>query len=308
MVRFVVATCATHECGYLKSLSESCSKQDYEFHIFGFGMEWKGFMWGVQMVLDGLNSLGLQEDDLVLVVDGFDCLICMNSSSLHQIYLQFCREEGKDVVIIGKEHPKEESSFLHKLTVRKIGQRIYNGGFGTDSDTLNTGSVLGSWKVMSQFLTSLIRFSKWKEIEDDQVCVNRYFLQDIQDVPLKLDEDGIFFCYCERSMIFLILFFLFNRNKLKHASNTIFFNTEGKLMRVKKGVQVAVLHGIWNTDMDWVCKEMGLSYKKESSYLKPFSQIHLRTTSDLFVKAFHVLATCAIFLFVWNMFQLIVET
>lgn len=300
MVRFVVATCATHECGYLKSLSESCSKQDYEFHIFGFGMEWKGFMWGVQMVLDGLNSLGLQEDDLVLVVDGFDCLMCMNSSSLHEIYLQFCIQEGKDIVVIGKEHPKEESSFLHKLTVRKISQRLYDGGFGTDSDTLNTGSVLGSWKVMSSFIDSLIQFSKWKEIDDDQVCVNRYFLQEKPDVPLKVDEDSIFFCYCERNMIFLIIFFLWNRNKLKHVSNTISFNKDGKLIRVKKDVQVAVLHGIWNTDMDWVCKEMGLSHRKESSYLKPFSQIHLRKTSDLFVKAFHLLATSATFYFVWD--------
>jgi len=255
------------------------------------------------MALDGLNSLCLQEDDLVLVVDGFDCLMCMNSSSLHQIYLELCREEEKDVVLIGKEHPKEESSFLHKLTVRKISQTLYDGGFGADSDTLNTGSVLGSWKVMSSFLNSLIRFSKWKGIDDDQVCVNRYFLQEQQDVPLKLDEDGIFFCYCERSMMFLIFFFLWNRNKLKHASNTISFDTHGKLMRVRKDVQVAVLHGIWNTDMDWICKDMGLSYRKESSYLKPFSQIHLRTTSDLFMKAFHVLATSATFLLVWNIVQ-----
>ena len=302
MGRIIVTTCATHDCGYMNSLRDSCLKYKYEFHLFGFGMEWKGFMWGIQIILDGLSSLSLKEDDLVLIVDGFDCLLCMNSCTLQRVYLEVCDDEKKDVLLIGKEHPREESSFLHRLTVRKLSKHMYEGGFGNEHDTLNTGSILGSWKILSFFLPSLIHFSKKNNLDDDQVCVNKYFLEEknLVDVPLKVDEKGLFFCYCERRMIQLFLYFLWNRNKLKNTSESIIVTKEGGVKRVKNNAQVAVLHGIWNTDMDWVCKKMNLIYNRKCSYLKPYSQYSLRVISDTFVRSMYALSLGSILLLGWN--------
>ena len=49
-------TVATSASGYFETLKESALLNNYELHVLGFGMPWKGFGWRLNTILDYLTT------------------------------------------------------------------------------------------------------------------------------------------------------------------------------------------------------------------------------------------------------------
>ena len=68
-----IVTVANKNDGYLNYLIESCKRNGGELEVLGWNQEWKGFMWKISLMIEYLN--GLDDDDIVCFVDGYDVII-----------------------------------------------------------------------------------------------------------------------------------------------------------------------------------------------------------------------------------------
>lgn len=68
-----VISVVTHPDGYFPALCLSAKLLDIDIKILGWGEKWGGFRWKLLKVLDYISTL--PEDDVVLVIDGFDTLM-----------------------------------------------------------------------------------------------------------------------------------------------------------------------------------------------------------------------------------------
>lgn len=271
-----VLTYATDRKGFFPCLEESCKKFGYDLRTVGMGEKWKGFLQSQVGLLEAVMEFDPRE--MVLVVDGFDVVITSEPGEVLSHFERKRRELGRegDWIMIGKEHPKEECSTLYRKTVRKLAVS-YMGS----EDILNTGALLGTAAGMRRYFSSLIDLSSQTREKDDQKLANLFWkwwsnkdknaTEEGSPFDMFVDDDGIFFCFCERRLPFVLLKFVMNpmlvsvpcddfsffpkteRNgKRKDAA----FEKQGLYWKGRK--RVAVLHGIWNTDLSPVCSLLGL--------------------------------------------------
>ena len=247
-----VLTCATSEEGYYPSLVASCKKYGYKLLTVGMGMEWKGFTWSQTILLEGINQIASEdkygEDALLIVVDGYDTIMTMPSFLCEMKYLSI----GRDSVLVCEEHPLSQSPFLFRTLLLPL-VRWY---FSTDR-VLNSGVVMGRASSLRSYFHYVSRRSSLVGDDDERalnILYREWSLSSSSSTPPPfpiLVTNSVFECVCNRSVPSLFLQWMFRPYRITGAD-------------LSKGEreEVAVLHGIWNSDMDDLCLSKALPLPK----------------------------------------------
>ena len=142
-------TVATSSNGYFRQFVESCKRNDMNLTILGWGMEWKGFTWRLDLIREFLHSPTLRPDDMVCFIDAYDVLVLESSDELVKRFRSF----DSDVVFMSEKNP------FHTLIFGEL----------CDGHAVNGGCVIGYVHRLKE-LFDLPTFRKVKQqTSDDQV-------------------------------------------------------------------------------------------------------------------------------------------
>lgn len=263
----VAITCATGEEGYFPALKESCRRLGYDFRTCGAGQEWQGFGWSVRQMEAIANDVFQSSPDrLILLLDGYDTLVTMEEARLRHEYECLCtranavHQRSERWVVVCEEHPEKDRSVLYNLLVWPVSKWYMNAR----RTILNSGMVLGPARHVLSYLRHVgaacsiagddderalnTLFDAWtggKNDDDASACVTtpkgcRF--------PLLVDN-SLFVCGCERSVIRLLV------DSILTPSST---HCPNEIQERAARQEIAVLHGIWNSNMDFVCEARDL--------------------------------------------------
>jgi len=143
-----IITVATHKEGKLEELINN--KFNYNITVLGMGQKWTGFKMKFELVLKYVNNL--QDDDIVIFLDGFDSEIKLDPNLAVETFkknnykLLFSYESG--------------SNFF------KIDRLVWPSC--KKNEPLNTGIYMGYVKYLKIFLTESLKV----KCKDDQVVAN----------------------------------------------------------------------------------------------------------------------------------------
>ena len=169
-----IITYATHSEGLFEELSKN-----KEIIVIGYGTKWEGFIGKAKYINKYLNTL--PDDEVVVIVDGFDTIIKKTDNLLEEFLKFNCK------VLYSQEDKNGISnylpSFLHKYIILKV--------FGTCKDNLtaNAGLYMGYVGYLKKVLPILINGKS----DDDQRNVNESCML----FPfLQIDKNKIIFENC----------------------------------------------------------------------------------------------------------------
>lgn len=167
-----IITYATHAEGTFDTLVNS----GHDIKVLGFGTKWSGFMGKATSVLNYLETQ--REDEIVVVIDGFDTIINRNMDGLEEKFINMnCKVLYSNNINFGTLLlPDFMSSYIN------------NKVFGTckNNQTLNAGLYMGYCKELKIVLKAILS----TDMDDDQKAVNSLCSQ----FPfLKIDTENIIF-------------------------------------------------------------------------------------------------------------------
>lgn len=159
----IVVTYATHSQAYFPCLVESCALFGYDLRVLGFGEKWRGYASRLHTMLSFFKEQ--RDDQIVMVVDGFDVIMCGPASEAVDAYKAMI---GTRKMICGAFR----------------GNRYTNGKLFDDRgtcDTVCTSTLTpyiflcaGTWIVRArdgvQLLSALLPFD---DADDDQLLLSR---------------------------------------------------------------------------------------------------------------------------------------
>jgi hypothetical protein len=253
--------------GYFPALKESCKRLGYDFRTCGAGQKWKGFGWSVRQMEDmAIDVFRSSPDRLILLLDGYDTLVTMEEERLRHKYEWLCvrtnavHQRDERWVVVCEEHPAEERSVLYNLLVWPVSKRYMNAR----RTILNSGMVLGPARHVLSYLRHVgaacsiagddderalnTLFDAWTGWKDGNDANARNTTPKGCPLPLLVDN-SLFVCGCERSVFRLLV-----DSILTPSSTHCPLDIQERAARQ----DVAVLHGIWNSNMDFVCESRHL--------------------------------------------------
>jgi hypothetical protein len=143
-----IITVATHKEGKLQELIDN--KFNYNISVLGMGQKWTGFKMKFELVLEYINNL--QDDDIVIFLDGFDSEIKL--------------EPHLAVEIFKKNNYKILFSYEPGSNFLKLDRWVWPSC--KKNEPLNTGIYMGYVKYLKIFLTECLK----AKCKDDQVIAN----------------------------------------------------------------------------------------------------------------------------------------
>jgi hypothetical protein len=170
-----IITYATHSEGTFDQLTSSG-----EVTVLGFGEKWNGFIGKAKSILKYLETQS--DDELIIVIDGFDTTINKKIDSLEQVFInQNCK------VLYSLDDKNGTSFFTPKFITDYIRFKIF--GTCKDGVTANAGLYMGYCKYLKIVINEVIK----GESDDDQRNIN----QACKKFPfLKIDTENIIFENC----------------------------------------------------------------------------------------------------------------
>ena len=169
-------TVATHHEGFLHSLQESARKYGYDLSVLGLNEKWKGFVWRWQVLQEALEDL--PDDELVLVLDGYDTVITAPAACLEAEYHTKC--DAADRLMFGLEHRKEHCTHAF-WWLSEVFRRYHS--VGADLPIVNAGVCCGPVRLVRQLCREMQAAAKAaKESKpDDQRILNTLNAQHAAD-------------------------------------------------------------------------------------------------------------------------------
>lgn len=143
-----IVTVATHKEGKLQELIDN--KFNSNITVLGMGQKWTGFKMKFELVLKYVNNL--QDDDIVIFLDGFDSEIKLDPN------LAIERFKKNNYKLLFSYEPG--SNFF------KIDRMVWPSC--KKNEPLNTGIYMGYVKYLKIFLTECLK----AKCKDDQVIAN----------------------------------------------------------------------------------------------------------------------------------------
>ncbi len=126
-----VVVVATHNERFFDSFKDSCKKNGIEPVILGWGKKYTGHLMKDDMLIEYLENN--KNNDIILFVDAFDCLVIQHIELLKQAFLK-----SKKKIIISCEDNIQNKSLTHIFTY------IQNMFFGSvNKNLINTGMFVG---------------------------------------------------------------------------------------------------------------------------------------------------------------------
>jgi len=158
-----VITYATHSFGRFDTLVQSVP----DIVVLGWGTKWNGFMGRCKEVLEYLETF--PDDEVVMVVDGFDTIIKKDLSEVETIF------KSMNCKILVSKDPVD-----NYFTKKVYGNRI------------NTGLYIGYNKYVKELLREALETGE----DDDQRAVNMVYSKINDSSFIKIDTDNIIFENC----------------------------------------------------------------------------------------------------------------
>lgn len=181
-----IITYATHRFGTFDTLIESVP----DIIVLGWGTKWNGFMGKCKAVLEYLETL--PNDEVVMVVDGFDTVIKKDLSDVESVFKRMnCK------ILLSKH------SGIHKY----IGKKIFTE---CNNVTANAGLYMGYCGYVKFMLKEALQSGE----DDDQRAMNM-ICNRVNFI--KIDTDHIIFENC------------FNNEECVKKSQAYIVGTPGKL-------------------------------------------------------------------------------
>ena len=170
-------TVATESKFYFPYLVISANKFNYNFHILGYGLTWKGFNWRNKLVLDYINTIN--DDDIVIFIDAYDVLFVRDSNEIKEKFINL-HNQYRFKIIVGHDN-LENSTYFNKLFVK--------AKFGTCKNiSINAGTYGGYVRDLKVVLNSILDLSD-DDKDDDQVLLNKYCNLNPDDVYIDIKNE-----------------------------------------------------------------------------------------------------------------------
>ena len=150
----------------------------------------------VAKLLDALQPL--DDEELVLFVDGYDTIITADAASLESEYRRRCPEAT--LAFFGREHRYEHSTWLFWMLTEVF--RRYHC-VGQDLPIVNSGVALGPVRVLKRVCHAMIAEGEASGEKDDQRVLNTLIAKHAHDPNTGISVglmEGLH-CHCERSLL-----------------------------------------------------------------------------------------------------------
>jgi hypothetical protein len=252
-----ILTIATENEGYLDLLVQTAEKFDYELKVMGWGMEWKGLAWKLELYISELEKI--EGSEQVVCVEGYDTVVVGSSTEMRTKFLMM----KSPVIFSGQRYfPRQKiiRSLADKLmSNNKKGEILKTEGL-SDYNRPCTGLFTGYAGNLLLLFRELIKIEQVQKIGNDQILLNIYYLQNPDSI--KIDDRCELFQNLWRTGSGLFgKFLLDDKNS---DINVIFkgaqFRIENKYFRTEP----CFLHAPFNLDISSVLEQLKLQPKKLS--------------------------------------------
>jgi len=171
-----IVTYATHSEGTFDTLVNS----GYDIKVIGWGTKWNGFMGKARDILTYLETH--TDDEIVVVVDGFDTIINKNLDGLEQTFIEMdCK------VLYALDDKSGMTPYIPNIIKKYTKWKIF--GTCKNDENANAGLYMGYCKELKTVLKAILS----TDTDDDQRAVNSLCSQ----FPfLKIDTNHIIFENC----------------------------------------------------------------------------------------------------------------
>lgn len=171
-----IITYATHAEGSFNTLINSG-----QVKVIGWGTKWNGFMGKARDILTYLETR-INDDEIVVVVDGFDTVINKNLDSLEQTFINMdCK------VLYALDDKSGISPYIPNIIEKYTRWKIF--GTCKNGENANAGLYMGYCKELKIVLKAILS----TDMDDDQRAINSL----CSHFPfLKVDTNHIIFENC----------------------------------------------------------------------------------------------------------------
>tara|TARA_B100000575_G_scaffold30381_3_gene20465 strand:- start:2509 stop:3429 length:921 start_codon:yes stop_codon:yes gene_type:complete len=247
---------ATGNMGYVEALEASCVQAGIQLKFLGMGERWRGFVWANSLIREELAKMLVEySDELVLMLDGYDTLVCSHANDLADAHHEACKTDGRDpqtTVVVAPEHHTQWCSPMFDAVYHRAGKKLFHVDINAPY-VLNAGVRLGSARALLTLIDRIVVESEKTGITDDQRLLNELFWSSeiFKSVNVTVDIVGaVAYCHANRTFLSFTLWqtISHNRHHIHHESH---FTFEKKSLHLKRnGRRVGVVHGIANADID----------------------------------------------------------
>lgn len=229
-----IVAVATHNERFFDSFMDSCKKNNIEPIILGWGEKYRGHLMKDDLLLEYLETY--TENDIILFVDSFDCLLVRNTEDLKASF-----KKNKHKIIISMERNIKKVSNLSFLYT--CFQRMFFGSI--DDNIINTGMFIG---YRDNLLEALNEIKKYREIDinsNQRIWTNAINSSEFLKNLIHIDTEKKFF----------------KNFDLVSKKNTITFKND--MVYIKETDTFPfVVQGNGDRNINFICKKMGIKQSK----------------------------------------------
>ena len=269
-----VLTVATHQEGYLGLLKDSSRRWDYQLEVLGWGQEWQGLDWKLDLYCEALH--GVDPEEVLMCVDAFDVVLVGPAEEARR---KFCAL-GVPFLCSGQRR------FAEWAWMERLADKVMTDDPDFDPDQYPsiespykrpcTGMMMGRGGHLLQLFQRL-RSRESRRVHNDQILMTRFYL----DHPEAVALDG-------RCAVFQNLWksrgMLWGSASAKDEKSEVRLGQvdgQSRLRNVWSGETPCVLHGPRNLDLKPILTELGyeapgVAPKHRLHYLR-YSVLHYVT-------------------------------
>jgi len=268
-------TVATANRGYLDALCLSAKRSDMSVHVLGCKSSWGGFMWRYELLLQAIEQPMEQPmeqrasyiDDYVMIVDGYDTIVCKKAEEFETHFLEECKKHELDAdttIFMAPEHHKEWCSWLFDRVLHNASKLMFNVPLDKPY-VINAGVLMGKRTSVVRYIRRIQQFAAEHSLCDDQKVVNslyykQLFQPSVDGFALHVDlTGGMAYCHANRHFGRCILSACIdhNRHTIDHEKD-LDLSSSGSIVLRRGSQKVGVLHAIANADIDQLCEHLDL--------------------------------------------------
>jgi hypothetical protein len=250
-----IVTVANKIEGYLKIYKKTCKKNNIQLNILGFNEKWQGYIWRMEKIINYLKNLN--ENDIIVISDGFDVILCATEKELYEKYLKF----NKDIIIGIDE--------LYGIK-KSLAKRIWNDYNGYQ---ICAGLIIGNVKSLQNMYNLMKKQFDLSKFNDDQLLLTLFLNKnpDFVEKYIAIDTKSQLFLNLSFSKLYS---YFDNTNELNKKVELIKNN---RILYKKYNTKPVFLHGPASLNLKKYIKHLGynnipdiksLSIKRVIYYLK----------------------------------------
>jgi len=227
-------TVATHSERYFPYLKVSAEKYGHELIVLGWGEKWKGLIWKFELMREYLK--GLDQNEVVCFVDGFDVLILEDPKTIEEKFLKNIKGDKNKILISREEYSDKpiENTFL--LFLQSL---VYTK---CKNEYINSGTYMGVVSTLVDLFQNMCGEFKCISDYDDQRMIQEYCKKHTSKFVIDTNCD-----------VFLVI--NSTVSAIKPGEYHIKINN-GKLS-YKDNTYPSIIHANGYTNIDYLISELG---------------------------------------------------